>query len=339
MYRLVHRFIIPRLGVIPFTKSITQGTLIFILGISGSGLGLRGAALSYLIGTGLPMLVTVVFVVRSTVPAPVRFADGAGQLARALGKLLVPVFASNLAAVLFLAAATRVVAGLGPEAVAAFTMASRVEQLLLLFYTGLVTATMPQLARFLNRGNPDAARVLSQRSAGMMVVFGFGSAVVLFSAGGPLSRALVPAADVQASAYRAAHLVAAMPRLSRSSSSGAQRVSRGQRERSVPARRRGRRRPERGCGFKEASAIEVARNVPTAACLRQAGVVREVWRIVAGFSSADEAQRSFHAPDLESTYWTRGWLESGACSGSNPVHERRNSQPQREASSVSSSGV
>lgn len=170
---------------------------VLILGINGSGLGLRGAAFSTLIGTGLPTLVTVAFVLRHTAPAPSHPADGAWKLARALASLLLPVFVSNLAVVLFLAAATRVVAGLGPAAVAAFTMSSRLEQFLLLLHVSLVTATIPQLARFLNRASPGPARVLARRVGGMMLVFGLGSATVLFLASGPIARALVPTPEVQ----------------------------------------------------------------------------------------------------------------------------------------------
>jgi Na+-driven multidrug efflux pump len=198
MFLSANTFAIARnLGYIKLASALTLGatiagalaSLILVPAeFSGRPLGIVGSAYSTLLTSFLSTAASLFVVFYFS------RARDANQTETTMSALLVrtsriafPVLFSNILAFAFMSYTTRILAGFGEDAVAAYAIIGRFEQFLFVFQTAFVTVAIPAMSRRFSSGNPGSGRA-----------FAFGAGKLMLAVGALLALLLMVAATTVA---------------------------------------------------------------------------------------------------------------------------------------------
>lgn len=152
-------------------------------------LEMRGAAIATVIANGVTVLASVWILHRREHLVRARYLRPSGywDSFRRLAHVGVPATAANLLNPLTVGAITALVASHGPEAVAGFGVASRVESLVMIVIFAVSSSVTPFVGQNYGAGRIDRVRSMTRISGLFCVAYGVAVAVVLWFAGAPLA--------------------------------------------------------------------------------------------------------------------------------------------------------
>lgn len=143
--------------------------------------GIVGSAYSTLATSVLSTLISVGFVLWRSLPGGFgTLLSGLVEMARSILGIGLPVLLSNVLLFFFLSLTTRVFSGFGEDAVAAYGVNGRVEQVLLIFQSAFVTVAIPALSRKWSAGDAEGMRRYAGEIVGMMLALAFVLAIPVF---------------------------------------------------------------------------------------------------------------------------------------------------------------
>lgn len=163
---------------------------ILIFGLFGvPRLEMRGAAIATVIANGVTVIASVWVLYRRERLVRARYLRPAGwwDSFRRLAHVGVPATAANLLNPLTIGVITALVAAYGPEAVAGFGVASRVESLVMIVIFAVSSSVTPFVGQNFGAGRIDRVRSMTRLSGQLCIAYGIAIAVVLWPAGAPLA--------------------------------------------------------------------------------------------------------------------------------------------------------
>ena len=163
---------------------------ILIFGLLGfPRLEMRGAAIATVIANGVTVIASVWILYRRERLVRARYLRPAGwwDSFRRLTHVGVPATASNLLNPLTIGVITALVAAHGPEAVAGFGVASRVESLVMIVIFAVSSSVTPFVGQNFGAGRIDRVRRMTRLSGHFCIAYGVAIAIVLWPAGAPLA--------------------------------------------------------------------------------------------------------------------------------------------------------
>ena len=143
---------------------------------------LRGAAIATVIANAVTVLASITVLYRRERLIMPRFLSTAGlwDSWQRLFHVCVPATVANLLIPITMAAITALVAGFGPEAVAGFGVASRVESVVLIVIFALQASVGPFVGQNYGAGQLDRVRRAVRSSVNYLMIYGLAMATVLF---------------------------------------------------------------------------------------------------------------------------------------------------------------
>jgi Na+-driven multidrug efflux pump len=171
-------------SAITFAATVVGVMLSYLLIPAGEGetvWGIVGSAYSTFATSALSTLISVGFVLfRSRYGGVGEFWAEFAELARRILGIGLPVLLSNVLLFFFLSLVTRVFSGFGQDAVAAYGINGRVEQVLLIFQSAFVTVAIPALTRSWADGDHEGFRRYTGEVARLMLLFAIVLAALVF---------------------------------------------------------------------------------------------------------------------------------------------------------------
>lgn len=171
-------------SAITFAATLVGVTLSFLLIPAGEGeavWGVVGSAYSTFATSVLSTLMSVGFVLFWSKYGGIgEFWSEFVALARRILGIGLPVLLSNVLLFFFLSLVTRVFSGYGQDAVAAYGINGRVEQVLLIFQSAFVTVAIPALSRAWADGDHEGFRRFTGEVAKLMLLVAVVFAALIF---------------------------------------------------------------------------------------------------------------------------------------------------------------
>ena len=194
------------LSVSALVNIVLDALLIF--GLSGfPRLELRGAAIATVVANGVAVVLSIYILHRREHLIRARYLLPAGiwDSWRHVLHVAMPATAANLLNPLTVGVITSFVAAFGPEAVAGFGVASRVESLVMIVIFAISSSVTPFVGQNYGAGRFDRVLRMTRLSGNFCIVYGLAAAVVLWPAGAPLAALFNDTAEVvdTAAAYLA----------------------------------------------------------------------------------------------------------------------------------------
>jgi len=155
---------------------------IFIFGLMGAPeMGLAGAAVAFVLARSLSFLMYSYFVIRDRLLAP--SLVGFWSSARDILHVGLPAAASNLIAPISMSVITRLLAGHGSVVVAGFSVASRIEQMIVMVIFALSMSIAPFVGQNWGAGLFDRVNLSLKLSNGFVLIWGALAYVILLLTG------------------------------------------------------------------------------------------------------------------------------------------------------------
>lgn len=154
----------------------------FIFGLAGMPkMGLAGAAVAFVMARTLSFLMYSFFVVKDRLVAP--GLDGFFSSCRDILHVGMPAVASNLISPVSMSVITRLLAGHGAVVVAGFSVASRIESMIVMIIFALSMSVAPFIGQNWGGRHFDRVRLALKMSNGFALAWGAFAYVVLFLIG------------------------------------------------------------------------------------------------------------------------------------------------------------